>query len=114
MPTREYYLEQIDKELAAARAAQGEKNDGKARVGARRAAGAALAWFLSAFPRDGWGTDAIRRLQRAGVEESFPYDVRAAALRLTARITDAFAYPFATDPVDDAGVIVRHIRSLMK
>ena len=59
MPQREFYLERIEKEFAAARAAQAAGNEGKARVCARRAAGEALSWYRTVFPQDGWRNDAL-------------------------------------------------------
>lgn len=113
MPTREYFLEQIEKEFSAARSALAVGNDGKARVCARRAAGQALSWYMTAIPRS-WGTDAMRQLLGAKDEPSFPAEVREAAARLSTRISEKFTYAFATNPLDDASLIVRHVRSLME
>jgi hypothetical protein len=114
MPTNEYYLEQIERELAAGRSARAEGNDGKTRVCARRAAGRALSWLLERAPRAGWGADAMRQLQASASEPAFPAEVREAAARLSARITGNFAYPATADPLEDAGIIIRHVRAAVK
>jgi HEPN domain-containing protein len=106
MTTREYFIEQIEKELASARAALRGGNQGKARVSARRAAGLAIELFLQEPPPRTWGLDAMARLRQAAEEPSFPADVREAATRLTTKISDRFTYPFTTDPVADAAIIV--------
>lgn len=97
----------IDRELAAGARAKDPGNEGRARVCARRAAGSAVGHWLERHPRPGWGVDARARLRALAGDEAFPESVRAAARRLTPRVTQAFALPFPEDPLDDAGVIVR-------
>lgn len=113
MPSKTYYLEQIEKELAMAHEALREGNDGKARVCARRASGQALSWYLTKFSHSNWGTDALRQLQHAAREESIPIDVKDAATRLTTKISDQFTYPFTTNPIDDAAIIIDYVKSVM-
>ena len=144
MPTKEYFLEQINKELAAAELAMHTGNEGRARVCARRAAGQSITWFLSAqLPRapgpgasgsalsdrppltpvpsefassgsKGWGVDALGQLKHLSEDSSFPQPVRDAAVRLTTKISDRFTYPFTTNPLEDARLIISHIASLME
>ncbi len=111
MPNPEHYLELIEKEFSASRAALGEGNTGRVRVCARRAAGHAIAWLLSAEPRADWGTDAMRQLQHLRDDAEFPAEVRDAARRLTAKVTESFSYPDGADPLVDAGLIIHHLRS---
>ena len=113
MPTREYYLEQIGKELVAARDALNIGNDGKARVCARRAAGQAITWFISRNIRQGWGADAMNQLLHLIDDLSFPQEVRDAAVRLTTKISERFTYPFTTSPIEDARLIIDSITFLM-
>ncbi len=113
MPSATYYHEQIEKELATARSASGVGNDGKARVCARRACGHAITWYLTKYPHPRWEADALRQLQHVSQDQSFPSDVRSAAIRLTTKISDQFSYPFSTYPIDDALVIINHITSVM-
>lgn len=113
MPSKEFFFEQIEKEFSAAREALKIGNDGKARVCARRAAGQAITWFLSKFPKKGWGTDAMSQLQSLKDDDSFPQEVRHAAERLTTKVSDRFNYQFSTDPIHDAQIIIQHIERLM-
>jgi len=114
MPPREYFIEQIEKEFALARAAQANGNEGMARVCARRAAGHALTWLRTKHAREEWGTDAIRQLNGLKEDASFPVEVREAAMRLTTKISDRFVYPFTTQPVGDAQIIVSYVRDRME
>ena len=111
MPSREFFSEKVDRELATARAAVRQGNDGMARVAARRAAGLAIGWYLQESAVASWGLDAMTRLRHAAGEPSLPAGVREAAARLSTKISDRFAYPFSTDPVADATVIVDHFLS---
>jgi HEPN domain-containing protein len=113
MPSKEFFLEQIEKEFASAREALKIGNDGKARVCARRAAGQALTWFLTRFPKNNWGTDVLSQLLHLKDDSSFPQEVRDAAKRLTTKVSDRFNYPFSSDPIHDANLIIQHIEQLM-
>ncbi len=113
MPASSLTLERIGREIAAARQAAREGNAGKARVCSRRAAGAAIAGYLALHPGIDWGSDALGRLQRLKDLEAFPGDIRAAAGRLTTRITENFQYPSPADPVADASLIADHFIRLM-
>lgn len=114
MPAKEYYSEQIEKEFSAARQALSVGNDGKARVCARRAAGLAIAWFLSAHPKPAWGQDAMHQLLQLKDDLEFPGEIRDAAVRLTTRISEQFTYPFSTDPIADSRLIVGYFRKRME
>lgn len=113
MPTKEDYFEQIEKEFAMAREALAVGNDGKARVCARRAVGQAITWFLSKHPHPSWGRDAFRQLQHLKDDETFPIEIRQAAVRLTTKVSDQYLYPFTTDPLEDARLIIAYIEALM-
>ena len=113
MPPQTQYPDKIEAELAMAREAMAEGNEGKVRVCARRAAGAAIAGYLAKFQIGEWGSDALSQLQHVKDDVLFPKEIRAAAEKLTTRITDRFQYPFSTDPVADALVIVEHFLQLM-
>ncbi|HEV8537812.1 MAG TPA: hypothetical protein VGR15_02715 [Bacteroidota bacterium] len=106
MAAREQYFDQVEKEFAAAGEAQRAGNHGKVRVCARRAVGHAISWFLSRLPQDGWGVDAMSRLERLREDTGFPREVREAAERLTTKISERFTYPFSTKPIEDARIIV--------
>lgn len=104
--TRAETVEEIEKELSIARRARGIGNEGMVRVCARRAAGGALRFWLSSHPRHTWTGDVIRQLQGLSKEESVPVEVRAAAGRLTARVTHQFESPHSQDPLADCKTIV--------
>lgn len=104
--TREESERTAATELARAQQAREEGNEGKRRVCARRAAGAVLVWWAEATGRRGWPPDALALLRRLGQEEDVPGNIRAAAERLTARITPDFRPPHAEDPADDARLLI--------
>ncbi len=114
MPTSERHRELIVTELAAAREAGEAGNDGRKRVCARRAAGAALTWFATVHPRPSWPPDALRQLRAAAGEGTFPAAVRMAAERLAARIAEDFSYARGFDPIDDARIVIDHIITVME
>ncbi len=97
----------IAAERARAYAARAEGNEGKVRVCARRAAGAALSYWLEEGGRLDWGRDALGRLKALREEPAAPPEVRDAAGRLTARITPDFTSPHGVDPLDDAEIVIR-------
>ena len=113
MPTKEYYFELIEKEFSTAREALKMGNDGKARVCARRAAGLAIAWFLSEHPNPAWGMDAMTQLLHLKEDPEFPQEIRDAAIHLTTKISERFTYPFSSDPMADARLIVHYFQSRM-
>lgn len=96
--------EQIEAELALARAARAGGNEGKARVCARRAAGLAIKECY------GWPGDALKRLKRLQVEPGVPAAVREAAQRLTTKVDQNHKVPFDNDPIEDALLIIAHRR----
>ena len=114
MPMNEHNAEKIEQEFSAARATLALGNDGKARVCARRAAGLAIARFLTAHPHTSWGSDAMTRLLHLKEDPEFPPDVREAAIRLTTKISERFTYPFSTDPIADARLIVDYFQKRME
>jgi hypothetical protein len=78
-------------------------------VCARRAAG----WALSGRPanlaelREGTSGNAYQALRSAAEDDSVPSPIRLAAMRLTARVDEAFSLPFDQDPAEDALEIIR-------
>lgn len=103
MTPRAHIPAAVEAELSNARTALDLGNDGKARVCARRAAGAVLAAF---YGTAGQGPDAMGLLVRASDDRTLPDNVRAAAFRLTTRVGERDVRPFSTDPVGDARTIV--------
>jgi hypothetical protein len=107
--TREEALQSVEQEFATARQAAAMGNDGMARVCARRAAGAAIAFWLQTNERPGWRADAMSRIRHLEADASFPQEVREAAMRLMARVTPQFTPQYSTDPIEDSRIIIRHL-----
>ena len=106
---RDGALHSVATELAAAAAARAAGNHGMVRVCARRAAGAALRWWIVRNGLRNWGSDAVTQLRRLHSEAGVSEDVRGAAARLTARVREDFTLPFDHDPIDDSRLIVTWI-----
>jgi hypothetical protein len=99
----------IEQELAAAEAAQQGRNDGKARVCARRAVALATDAWLARLLRPQWRGDAMAHLRHIQQDESFPLPIRQAAERLSTPVTRQHQAPFTTDPLADAKLIIAHL-----
>lgn len=99
----------VEQEFATAKGAATVGNDGMVRVCARRAAGAAIAFWLQFNERPGWRADAMSRIRHLESDPSFPQTVREAAMRLMARVTKEFTSPYSTDPIEDSKVIIYHL-----
>ena len=102
----------IEREIAAAEAARQERNDGKARVCARRAVAHAIEAWIAQFSVPGWRGDAMAYLRKIQEDASFPLPIRQAAERLGTPVTRQHTAPFATDPVADAKFIIAHLDSI--
>jgi hypothetical protein len=105
--SREELDELLQREFGRAGGARAAGNEGMVRVCARRAAGAALEFWLERHPGSSRATDAVGRLRLVERAQGVPEDVRIAAARLTARVAGDFSSPFPTDPLEDARQIVR-------
>ena len=101
----------IEQELAAAQAAQQRRNDGKARVCARRAVARAAEMWEARIPSRLWRGDAMAYLRNIQRDASFPLPVRQAAERLSTPVTHQHTAPFTVDPVADARLIIAHLDS---
>ena len=101
----------IEQELEAARAAQQNGNDGKARVCARRAVARAIEAWIGRLSFPQWHGDAMAHLRHIQQDASFPLPIRQAAERLSTSVTRQHATPFTTDPVADARLIIAHLGS---
>ena len=107
------YLDLIEKEFSDAQIARRQGNEGRARVCARRGAGFAVAWLCKSKGQDVRENDSLKLLKSVQNDQLLALEVREASARLTARITADFKYPFPTDPLDDARIIVDHIKGLV-
>ncbi len=113
MSATENYLEEIEKEFAAALEARRQGLEGRARVCARRGAGFAVAWLCHSRGQQVRDTDSLNLLKSIVVDESAPTAVREAAERLIAKIGPDFTYAFSSDPLDDARVIADFVKQLL-
>lgn len=109
---REETLNQIRKELAIAEEAQKRGNTGMVRVCARRAAGAAIEFWLESNPREGWGPDVMSRLRNIALDDSLPLLVRDAARRLSAKATELPSGTFTSDPIQDCRSIIDQVMGI--
>ena len=106
------WQEQIEQELGQAASGLREKNDGLARVCARRAVGLAVqAWIERSGVRT-WPADVMNQLRKIQQQEAFPLEMREAAQRLLTKITQRDQAPLSTDPIADARLILKHLDQL--
>lgn len=98
---------QIDEELEAARQARAAGNEGKARVCARRAAGWAIGLSFEGEVPAQQRVNAYGLLRWYRRRPSASAQLRAAAERLTARITEEHTLPHEQDPLEDARRLVK-------
>ena len=103
----------IERELAAAEAARQERNDGKARVCARRAVAHAAEAWIARFSVPGWRGDAMAYLRKIQEDAYFPLPIRQAAERLGTPVTRQHTAPFTIDPVADAKFIIACLKSTL-
>ena len=106
---RDEVLERVRAELERAERARSENNEGRARVCARRAAGWAVGFFFSKRSGGSVSRDALKLLEKYRDLEGAPENLRAAAGRLTTRVTQEHLLPHPTDPLSDARRIVRDL-----
>jgi HEPN domain-containing protein len=105
---------QADTELQRAREALDVGNAGRARTAARRAAGNALTALKQGFPNRNYGDDLMRQFRNLMDDVTVPPDVREAAERLQARITEQFTPAFSTDPIEDATTILEYVKKCLR
>ncbi|MEA1978083.1 MAG: hypothetical protein U9N80_09320 [Chloroflexota bacterium] len=96
----------IRRELEDADQARIEGNEGRARVCARRAAGWAVSFTRSLNEEREIEANAYEMLQWLAQQADTVDAVRAAATRLTARVSLDHTLPFPEDPLEDARMIV--------
>lgn len=102
MDTREEWKAIFDREIQSAQAARKSGNEGKARVCARRAAGAAAGEYLA---RRGspWGhANAYINLQRLQNLPDVPLQIRHIAGHFLEKITEDHELPSEADLIQDA------------
>ena len=105
------WKEEFEHELKAGQVAEEQQNHGRARVCARRAVGLVLTEFYKEAGIIG-GTDAVKLLERFLQEEQVPELVFKAGNRLRSRVSPDFTSP-SEHPLDDARMVIDHLRSLL-
>ncbi len=103
-----HWLEEIAIELGRGMEAQREGNAGKARTAARRAVGFAVAEYQRRGMKY-YGTDVMQQLRGIAGDKTLPGEVRDAANRLQAHITQDFTSP-SRQPLTDARVIIEFVQ----
>jgi hypothetical protein len=93
-------------ELSDARASRSRGNEGRARVCARRAAGAAIRAAMAGRASGPPPSNAYTVLRWYASLADQPPELRAAAARLAARVTPEHVLPHREDPLEDARVII--------
>ncbi|MEX2493315.1 MAG: hypothetical protein WD425_16305 [Nitrospirales bacterium] len=106
-----HWQEQIEQELAKASEGLQRKNDGLARVCARRAVALAAQHWAKQRHMSDWQGDTIHQLRKIQEQATFPLSVREAAQRLLTKVTEQAQLPMTTDPITDARIILDHLNS---
>ncbi len=99
----------IDKELQMAEDSRRKGNEGKARVCARRAAGAAIGYHFERQTGDSAPKSAYTLLHWASDHTGSSMKVHEAARRLTVRVTREHELPHREDPIADAHLIINSL-----
>ncbi len=98
---------QIEEELARAESARARRNEGQARVCARRAAGIAAREYLKQTGVAVRTTSAYEHLKLLADQSRLAPDLRRAAVHLTLRVTEEFKLPVKVDLIDEAKRLYR-------
>ena len=96
------WKKQLNHELQMAADARAVKNEGKARVCARRAAGVAIREYFSRQGMTPPSTSAYDLLKLLGEMDETPADIRQATAYLRLRVTEEFRLPVDVDLVAEA------------
>src|SRR6478672_12435227 len=96
------WQKQIEDEFKHAEQARANKNEGQARVCARRAAGIAIREYLSRGGIRPPSTSAYDLLNLIKEDPLLPPDLRLFADHLTVRVTEEFKLPVDVDLVEEA------------
>ena len=103
---------QVQEELLLAKQSRQEGNQGRARVCARRAAGAAAqAYFLEVdlLPK---GESVMKSLVRLGDLDQIPDRVKEAVKWLVERVDEDHSFPPGVDLIQEAGIVIEYIENI--
>ncbi len=102
---------QIKEELLLAKQSRQEGNEGRARVCARRAAGAAVKEYFAKKGINQKQENAIQSLLIFGQMEPLPDRVQAALNSLVQRVNLDHEMPADVDLIQEAGVVIEYIET---
>jgi hypothetical protein len=100
---------QIQEELLLAKQSRKEGNEGRARVCARRAAGAAVQLFLSQEDNRKQTDNTFQSLRTFRGREHLPDRVHLAVCRLTQRVNQDYQLPAEVDLIEEAGIVINYL-----
>ena len=101
--------EKINEEFQRAETARMNRNEGQARVCARRAAGIAIGEYLSRHGYPLPGPSAIDRLKYIQQLPSISPEIKTVTKHLTTRVTENFTLPIDVDLVAEAKWLVNQL-----
>lgn len=100
---------QIQEELLLAKQSRKEGNEGRARVCARRAAGAAVGSYLTRQGVANNTDNAYLSLQTLGRMGNFPDRIQIAIDRLIQRVDENYQLPPEIDLIHEAGILIQFL-----
>lgn len=100
---------QIKEEILLAKQSRQEGNEGRARVCARRAAGAAVKEYLVKKGISQKQENAIQSLLIFSQSENLPVQVQAAVDWLVQRVNQDYNLPSEVDLIHEAGIVIQYV-----
>ena len=100
---------QIQEELLLAKQSRKEGNEGRARVCARRAAGAAVQLYLTKEGDQNQIDNAFQSLNAFRCREKLPNRVHLAINRVTQRVNEDHQLPEEVDLIEEAGIVINFL-----
>lgn len=100
---------QIQEEILLAKQSRKEGNEGRARVCARRAAGAAAGSYLTRQGLTNKTENAYLSLKTLGQMENFPDRIQIAINRLIQRVDGNYQLPPGIDLIHEADIVIQFL-----
>jgi hypothetical protein len=100
---------QIQEELLLAKQSRKEGNEGRARVCARRAAGAAVQAYFGKQGNSSQPENALRSLLSLSNTQNIPDRIQLAVERLTQRVNDDHQLPPEIDLIKEAKLLIQYL-----
>ncbi|MCJ7734342.1 MAG: hypothetical protein MUP11_07315 [Anaerolineales bacterium] len=100
---------QIQEELLLAKQSRLEGNEGRARVCARRAAGAAVQVYLDKKGLSQKSDNALESLVRIAEVEELPDRIKNAVNWLIKRVDADYNLPLEVDLIHEAGIVIQYV-----